>query len=282
MKGQQQQQKFQEGSMKPQKQGYRGCKTKKSPWLFSAICGLVPGFALITATFATILRFFAGFSVRKPLGPRPSKHLKLYEYEGDPNSRLVREALTMLDLEAIILPCPKGSKRFRPEAMEVGGKDKYPLLVDENNDTKLYGARNIVPYLFETYGDGHVPFVLRMPFVVVSSFFASLIRGFRGVRRQKGIQDTKIEPTSIELYSYEAAPHCRLVREVLSELEIPYVLHNVGKRSPSRKAFVGKSGRMMVPYLIDNNTDKGSKGMFESCDIIKYLHRTYGSGQACY
>jgi len=71
------------------------------------------------------------------------------------------------------------------------------------------------------------------------------------------------------------------VREVLTELEIPYVLHNVAKRSPSRKRFVEKSGRMMVPYLIDSNTDKGSRGMFESRDIIKYLLKTYGCYGHC-
>jgi len=232
--------------------------------------------ALITAALATIFRFFSGLSVRKHLGERPAKHLKLYEFEGDPNSRLVREALTMLDLDCIILPCPKGSKKFRAEAIQAGGKEKFPLLVDDNNDRKLSGARNIVPYLFRTYGDGHVPLVLRMPFVGLSSFFASLIRGFRGIRRQKGCKEVQIEPTSIELYSYEAAPHCRLVREVLTELEVPYLLHNVGKRSHNRKQFLEKSGKMMVPFLIDSNTNKGSQGMFESRDIIKYLQKTYG------
>jgi len=269
MKKQQQQQQY-EGSYKKRKYN------KSSPWLFRALFGLFPGIALITATLATVIRFFAGFSVRKPLGPRPSKNLRLYDYEGDPNSRLVREALTMLDLECIILPCPKGSKRFRAEAVKMGGKEKFPLLVDENTDMKLYGARNIVPYLFRTYGDGCVPLVLRLPFIGLSSFFASLIRGFRGIRRQKGIKDVQLDPTTIELYSYEASPHCRVVREVLTELEIPYLLHNVGKRSPSRKRFVERSGRMMVPYLIDSNTDKGSRGMFESSDIIKYLKKTYG------
>jgi len=84
---------------------------RSAPWICTALFGLIPGISLLTAIFATFLRLFSGFSVCKPLGPRPNKHLKLYEYEGDPNSRLVREALSMLDLECIILPCPKGSKR---------------------------------------------------------------------------------------------------------------------------------------------------------------------------
>jgi len=276
-----QQQEFQQQhqglkGQQPSKQKFKSYRKEPSPNLFNALRGLLPSFALITATLATFFRLFTGWSVVKPLGRRPEKTLKLYEYEGDPNCRLVREALTMLDLDATILPCPKGSRRFRAEAVKIGGKEKFPLLVDENNNNrKLYGARTIVPYLFRTYGDGDVPFRLRMPFVGLASFFASLLRGFAGVRRKKSAKDTEIDPNSIELYSFEASPHCRVVREVLSELEIPYTLHNVGKRSPRRKEFIQRSGRMMVPYLIDNNTDKGSAGMFESCDIIKYLYKTY-------
>ena len=42
--------------------------------------------------------------------------------------RLVREALTELDLDAMIYPCPKGGKRFRPLATDLGGKTRFPLL----------------------------------------------------------------------------------------------------------------------------------------------------------
>ncbi len=77
----------------------------------------------------------------------------------------------------------------------------------------------------------------------------------------------------LELWSFEASPYCRIAREALSELEIPYLLHNVAKKSPSRKAFVERSGKMMVPYLVDPNT---GQEMFESADIVKYLRDTYG------
>jgi glutathione S-transferase len=78
----------------------------------------------------------------------------------------------------------------------------------------------------------------------------------------------------LELYSFEGSPYCRIVRETLSSLEIPYVLHNVAKDSPSRAAFVERSGKMMVPYLVDPNT--GTE-MFESADIKNYLLATYAA-----
>ena len=78
----------------------------------------------------------------------------------------------------------------------------------------------------------------------------------------------------LELYSMESSPFCRIVRERLCELELPYRLHNVGGGSPSRDAFVARSGRMMVPWLADPNT--GAE-MFESADIVTYLDATYAA-----
>ncbi len=50
-------------------------------------------------------------------------------------------------------------------------------------------------------------------------------------------------------------------------------MHNVAKGSPRREDFVARSGKLMVPYLIDPNT--GTE-MFESADIETYLRQTYG------
>ena len=55
---------------------------------------------------------------------------------------------------------------------------------------------------------------------------------------------------------------------------MPYVLHNVAKGSSRRDAFVARSGKMMVPYLVDPNT---GAAMFESADIVAYLERTYAA-----
>jgi glutathione S-transferase len=77
----------------------------------------------------------------------------------------------------------------------------------------------------------------------------------------------------LELWSFEASPFSRIVREKLCSLEIPYRLHNVGKGSPSRPAFERRAGRVQVPFLVDPNTNVE---MFESADIVHYLEATYG------
>ena len=58
------------------------------------------------------LRLAAGMSVGK-LGPRPEKRLTLWDFERCPHSRIVREALSTLDLDAEVRPSPKGGTRFR-------------------------------------------------------------------------------------------------------------------------------------------------------------------------
>ncbi|MEQ3723409.1 glutathione S-transferase N-terminal domain-containing protein [Alcanivorax sp.] len=45
---------------------------------------------------------------------RPQEPLELYDMEGCPFCRLVREALTDLDLDVMVFPCPKGGDRYPP------------------------------------------------------------------------------------------------------------------------------------------------------------------------
>ena len=44
----------------------------------------------------------------------------------------VREALTLLDLDVLIYPCPKGGPTYRPKAQQMSGKAQFPFLVDPN------------------------------------------------------------------------------------------------------------------------------------------------------
>ena len=223
-----------------------------------------------TSLFATIARLGAGLRV-EALGERPAQPLELYEFEACPYCRKVREALTALDLEAIVYPCPKGGKRFRDVAITKGGKAMFPYLVDPNTGKAMYESDDIVAYLYATYGSGSVPFLSTGGLVFqASSAIASAWRLTAGMRAEPSI--APVEP--LELWSFEASPFCRIVRETLCTLEIPYLLHNVGKGSPSRDAFVQRSGKMQVPFLVDPNS---GVEIFESADIVRYLRATYGA-----
>jgi glutathione S-transferase len=221
-----------------------------------------------TSLAATVVRLPSGLSVGT-LGKRPAEALRLYEFEACPFCRKVREALSMLDLEADILPSPKNGLRFRPEAARLGGKAQFPYLVDPNTGKAMYESDAIVRYLFDEYGDGRVPVSLSLgPLTNLSSALAGAFRIGRGGY----YRPANAPERPLELWSFEASPYCRIAREKLCALELPYRLHNVAKGSPSRAAFVERSGKMMVPYLVDPNT---GVEMFESADIVRYLDDTY-------
>ncbi len=225
-----------------------------------------------TSWLACVPRFPLGMFVQpEALGRRPQQRLVLYEVETCPFCRKVREALSMLDLEAEIRPCPRGGPTFRPWVEANGGRALFPYLVDPNTGDALYESDDIIAHLYRHYGTTPPPLGFRLgPLTDTAAFLASVLRPSRGLRYRPARQPEQL----LELWSYEISPFCRIVRETLTALELPYVLHNVARRSPSRAAFRERSGRMMVPYLADPNT---GVEMHESADIQAYLLETYAS-----
>ena len=83
------------------------------------------------------------------------------------------------------------------------------------------------------------------------------------------------------------------MRERLCELEIPYVVHNMGKEhwteagpavrrlrggplqaipGGKREGMLARAGEVQLPYMEDPNT---GVSMFESADIIDYIEERY-------
>lgn len=219
----------------------------------------------------------------------PPRLLQLYDMEGCPFCRAVREALSALHLDAEIYPCPKGGERFRPAVAADGGKMQFPYLVDPNTGARLYESNDILAYLFRKYGNCDVPRLYRGAILKqIGGSLASLLRAGKGLRVRPSQQPAQM----LHLWSFEGSPFSRLVRERLTELELPYVLHNVAKEQRSefgrgrqrhpkpyvpvpggkREAHFRRTGHMQVPYLEDPNT---GISMLESADILDYLERTY-------
>ena len=221
-----------------------------------------------TSAGATIARLMTGHAVG-PLGQRPARPVELYEFEACPYCRKVRDALSVLDLDALIRPCPKNGPRFREEVRHRGGKAMFPYLVDPNTGEEMYESDDIVAYLFREYGAGEIPRLLQPG--VLTYFSTGLASAWRPGFGAYYVP-ARAPDRPLEFYSYEASAFSRLARERLCALELPYLLHNVAQGSPRRDAFLQLSGKMMVPYLIDPNTDVA---MFESADIVRYLDETY-------
>ncbi len=86
----------------------------------------------------------------------------------------------------------------------------------------------------------------------------------------------------LELYQFEGCPHCKKVREKLSELGISYVNHNPRLGKAHDQAVVNQQthdeltelgGMDQVPYLVDTGRETT---LYESDDIVEHLETHYG------
>ena len=129
------------------------------------------------------------------------------------------------------------------------------------------------------------------PIDVSTSVLASLPRLRAGARARP----SKAPRKPLELFSFESSPYSRRVRELLCELELPYLLRSTGKADwrdlgppavratlfpelpiagRTRTELLERAGKVQVPYLVDPNTDVA---MFESGAIRHSLVESYAT-----
>jgi len=156
---------------------------------------------VVSSTLASTLRFWRGTNARGSVR-QPARPLQLYEFEACPFCRLVREALTELDLDALIYPSPHGGRRFRPKVAQLGGKQQFPFLVDPNAGESMYESGDIIAYLYRTYGGRPAPTRLLRTLDVTSSVLASVPR----LRAGSHARPSKAPKRPLELFSFESSP----------------------------------------------------------------------------
>lgn len=109
---------------------------------------------------------------------------------------------------------------------------------------------------------------------LTGSVLASSVSAWRGTAAFRG---NRRQPEKLlELYEFEASPFCRLVREVLSELDLDAMIYPCPKGGERfRPEAVARSGVSQFPFLVDPNT---GDELLESSDIIDHLYKHYGNG----
>ncbi|WP_020409223.1 glutathione S-transferase N-terminal domain-containing protein [Hahella ganghwensis] len=244
---------------------------------------------VINSTLASTTRFWRGTSGSKKT-QQPEHLPELYDREGCPKCRLVREALTELNLDAMIYPCPEGGSRFAEKLESLSGDCSVPFLVDPNTETRISGAQEIIEYLFLEYRGSEPPKqISETALNLVSSHLTTWVRGLKGTQVKASLAPSK----PLTLYSFESSPFSRPVRERLCELEIPYRLINLSKQQwadmgpaghrlhlgkyrplpgSKRELFLQQHGEVQVPYLVDPNHQTE---LFESVRILRYLDDYY-------
>lgn len=219
---------------------------------------------------ATLVRAGAGGRV-SGVGARPADTLILYEMENCPFSRLVREAISELDLDAVIKPCPHGEVSHRKELYQLTGREGVPYLIDRGLGVALHESTHIVRHLFDHYGSGPMPArFARGEAALWASKLASRLRG--GEQATRYIAPALRPAFPLELWNYEGSPYCRLVREQLDTHGLSYVSRNLARNSPRRQAFQAQFGKLQFPCLYDPNVDRT---LFETADILTHLRALY-------
>ena len=74
----------------------------------------------------------------------------------------------------------------------------------------------------------------------------------------------------LKLYVKTNCPYCAVVLHKLDELGTPFEELNISE--PAHRETVLEGGKMMVPYLID---EERGVDMYESADIVDYLDEHY-------
>lgn len=197
--------------------------------------------------------------------------LILYDREGCPSCRLVREACSILSLQVYIRPCPKNGLQFASGLSKSKELQNLPILDDPN--TGIIGlkkdASSILNYLFKTYGNGKLPWTMENEgFAKVSSFLAMASRFGSGSNYETS--DPPALP--LTLWAYESSPFCKRVTERLGSLELEHKVIYCPRGSPNRQKLFEMTGRFQVPYLQDPNT---GVDLWESSAICEYLTKQY-------
>ncbi len=246
---------------------------------------------IVSSVLSSTARRWRGTTGSKSV-QQPAQLPILFDCEDDPECRLVREALTELNLDVLIYPCPQKANRFTSLLTDMaGGQATVPYLVDPNTHVKLMGADAINAYLFQHYRQAATPKPLQASVTnLVTSRLASVVRlNLRGLVAKPSL----VPEQPLVLYSFESSPYSRPVREKLCALQLPYKLVNLGKQqwadmgpakfrfhrgeyhplpNTKRAKLLAEKGRVQVPFLIDANK---SIELFESKDILRYLDETY-------
>lgn len=245
-------------------------------------------FDVFTSGMASICRFPGGVTVAKEteqLGPGPDQKLprlkQLYDVENNRACRVVRERITEYDLNIdLVIPSAVNSRVFAEEdyefSLEPGAILPRLVVEDATGERTLSGGDQIVSFLDQTFGRAVKKEDLKEQAIAVlreiGGYAADLFRMGRGVNVSPAAGEA-LPKKPLILYSYEGNQFCRLVREVLTELDIVYELRSAGKGSPRRTELASLTGgSSQCPYLVDPNT---GASMAESADIVRYLYKTY-------
>ena len=95
------------------------------------------------------------------------------------------------------------------------------------------------------------------------------------VRQPEAQQLVDRQCKNLALYQFNTCPFCIRVRREISRLSLNIALLDTQKHPHNREALLQGGGRVKVPCLKITDEQGGIQWMYESSEIIRYLHEKF-------
>ena len=103
----------------------------------------------------------------------------------------------------------------------------------------------------------------------------------KGIARELGDQQAVDERTRrLALYHFPACPFCIKARRAMQRLSLNIELRNAQRPGEHRETLQREGGRIKVPCLRIEEGDGSVRWLYESDDIIAYLHHHFDAGES--
>jgi len=90
-------------------------------------------------------------------------------------------------------------------------------------------------------------------------------------------QELNVHTKKLSLYHYQTCPFCIKVRRTIKRLALSIETFDTLQDSQQRDALINGGGQMKVPCLKIENDNGTTTWMYESSDIVDYLHKRFAS-----
>ena len=100
----------------------------------------------------------------------------------------------------------------------------------------------------------------------------------KGIVRDAAVQQQVDQQCrSLVLYQFKTCPFCIKVRREINRLSLPIELRDAQKNQQNRAELLQGGGQIKVPCLKISDEHGKVQWMYESAEIIKYLHQRFAS-----
>ena len=98
----------------------------------------------------------------------------------------------------------------------------------------------------------------------------------KGIQRPAGEQQAVDQRTlQMVLYQFRMCPYCVKVRHAIKRLSLNIETHDVLREAAAREQLLAGGGKVKVPCLKITDDQGKETWMYESTDIVHYLHQHF-------